>query len=83
MYHIPMTSWKDDDDTQGSSQAQIDALLGLSKGKGAMFIDLEVPVSSLVVPPNGPTTVPGGAWQRILTQPIPIGDARFVPFFYW
>jgi hypothetical protein len=60
----------------GTSSEGVEKLLEIEAGKGANFIDIQVPTSSLGIPENGPLTS-GGLWQRILLNPVDLGAAEF------
>jgi hypothetical protein len=67
----------------GMRQIDIENLLCIERGKGAYYIDVQVPKRVLERPLNGPVTPGpfGGAWQRVLGADVPIGSARFLPTF--
>jgi hypothetical protein len=62
----------------GASQESVEQLLEIEAGKGANYVDFEVPKSALGMPENGPVTS-SGAWQRILLDPTGLNGAGFSP----
>ena len=62
----------------GRTAGEVENLLELQPGRGAMNATLRVPADALKVPVSGPLTS-GGAPQFQLTQPIPIDPGTFVP----
>jgi RHS repeat-associated protein len=57
-----------------SGHLQIEKALEIQPGRGSNYIDVEVPSSRLRVPSNGRTTS-GGAWQRQLSDEVPIDSS--------
>jgi len=55
---------------------QIEKLLEIQPGRGANFVEFQVPSSNLRIPANGPTTS-GGALQFQLNNPVPIDPSTF------
>ena len=55
---------------------QIEKLLEIQPGRGANFLEFQVPSSNLRIPANGPTTS-GGALQFQLNNPVPIDPSTF------
>ncbi|MFO7534840.1 MAG: RHS repeat-associated core domain-containing protein [Kiritimatiellia bacterium] len=56
---------------------QIEKLLEIEPGRGANFLEFQVPSSNLRVPVNGPTVPGSGAWQRQLIEPVPVDPSTF------
>ena len=59
-----------------SGHLQVEKALEIQPGRGSTYIDVEVPNSQLRVPGNGSTTS-GGAWQRQLTDEVPIDPSQW------
>lgn len=55
---------------------QIEKLLEIQPGRGANFLEFQVPASNLRVPANGPRTS-GGALQFQLNESVPIDPSTF------
>jgi hypothetical protein len=55
---------------------QIEKLLEIQPGRGANFLEFQVPSSNLRIPANGPRTS-GGALQFQLNEPVPIDPSTF------
>lgn len=62
----------------GKTAAQVETLLEIEPGRGAMRATLKVPADALKAPFNGPTTS-GGAVQFQTTKPIPVEPGTFTP----
>ena len=62
----------------GRSASQVEQLLEISPGRGAMSATIRVPADALRTPANGPATS-GGATQYQLTRPIPVAPKTFTP----
>jgi hypothetical protein len=62
----------------GATQADVERILEIDAGKGANYIDIQVPGSGLSVPDTGEFTS-GGAWQRQLNSQVPIDPGAFNP----
>jgi len=56
---------------------QIEKLLEIKPGRGANFLELQVPSSNLRIPANGPTVPGTGLWQRRLIESMPIDPSTF------
>jgi RHS repeat-associated protein len=62
----------------GTSSEGVEKLLEIEAGKGANYVDVPVASNLLGMPENGPFTS-GGAWQRILIEPVDLAGLGFVP----
>ncbi len=62
----------------GTSSEGVEKLLEIEAGKGANYVDVQVPSSLLEIPENGPVTS-GGAWQRALRNTVDLGGSEFEP----
>jgi len=65
-------------ETAGLTATEVETVLEIQSGRGAMTATLQTPASNLYTPANGPWTS-GGALQAQIRTPVSVGPGYFVP----